>query len=53
MTSKGPSLLIVAPLHGVIDGHDVIADFTNPVGGIDEVFAQIFARDNHRPCHLH
>ena len=42
---EGTQLIIVAPFHGVIDGHDVIADFTNPVGRIDEGFAQIRARE--------
>ena len=40
---EGTELLIVAPLHGVIDIHDVVADFGNPVGGIDEIVAEIFA----------
>jgi len=40
---KGSQLMVVAPLHGVVDGHDIVADFTDAVGRIDEVFAQILA----------
>ena len=42
---EGTQLIIVAPLHGVVDSHDVIADFTDPVGRINERFAQIGTRE--------
>ena len=41
---EGPQLMVVAPLHGVVDAHDGLADLRHAVGRVDEVVAQVFPR---------
>jgi len=39
---EGTQGMVVSPLHGVVDGGDILADLRHPIGRIDEVVAEVF-----------
>ncbi len=45
---EGPELVVVAPLHGVVDLHDGVRDLGDAVGGVDEVVAEVLADELRR-----